>query len=70
MFRLRALVAGSLLAGVALSACSKPEDPEQHAAAAPDFEAEVAEYIRLFPYQDTYEYLLRYTGGDPAIMNS
>jgi len=33
------------------------------------FEAEVAEYIRQFPYQDTYNYAKRYAEGDPAKLN-
>jgi hypothetical protein len=32
-------------------------------------EEDVEEYIRLFPYQDTYNYAMRYTGGDPAKLN-
>ena len=33
------------------------------------FEAQVAEYIQKFPYQDTFEYAKRYTGGDPNKLN-
>lgn len=33
-------------------------------------EEQVEEYIRLFPYQDTYNYAKRYTGGDPSKLNS
>ena len=33
-------------------------------------EAEVEEYIRLFPYQDTFNYAMRYTGGDPEKLNT
>ncbi len=37
---------------------------------APDsFEGQVAEYIRRFPYQVTYDYTVRYTGGDPRNFN-
>ena len=32
-------------------------------------EAEVEEYIRLFPYQDTFNYAMRYTGGDSSKLN-
>ena len=32
-------------------------------------DAEVEEYINLFPYQDTFNYAMRYTGGDPAQLN-
>jgi hypothetical protein len=34
------------------------------------FEGQVAEYIRLFPYQATYDYTMRFTGGDPANLNT
>ena len=30
------------------------------------FEEQVAEYIQKFPYKDTYNYAVRYTGGDAA----
>jgi hypothetical protein len=33
------------------------------------FEAQVAEYIRRFPYQLTYDYTVRFTGGDPKNFN-
>jgi hypothetical protein len=33
------------------------------------FEAQVAEYIRRFPYQQTYDYTVRFTGGDPRNFN-
>jgi len=32
-------------------------------------EERVAEYVRNFPYQDTYDYAMKYTGGDPARFN-
>ena len=34
------------------------------------FEEQVAEYIRKFPYQLTYDYTVRYTGGDPVKLNT
>ena len=34
------------------------------------FEDQVAEYIRLFPYQVTHDYTMRFTGGDPRNLNS
>src|SRR4051812_34492245 len=33
------------------------------------FEAQVAEYLRQFPYQLTYDYTVRFTGGDPKNFN-
>jgi hypothetical protein len=33
------------------------------------FEAQVAEYIRRFPYQRTYDYTVRFTSGDPKNFN-
>lgn len=35
-----------------------------------DFEKSVAQYIKQFPYQDTYDYAMNYTGGDPAKFNT
>ena len=35
-----------------------------------DFEEQVEEYIRLFPYQDTYKYAVGFTGGDPERLNT
>ena len=34
------------------------------------FESQVDEYIQKFPYQDTYNYAVRYTDSDPAKLNS
>lgn len=44
-----------------VTSCSSPE---------PDIEKEVAEYIEKFPYQDTYDYAVKYTDGDPAKLNT
>jgi len=54
-------------AGEAKSIAAK--DPET------DFDAQVAEYLRLFPYQETYRYetyryAMVHTGGDPAKLNT
>jgi len=58
--------------------CS-PSEPESEGVAqdsAPttqesdSFEAQVAEYIQKFPYQDTFNYAMRYTDGDPAKLNA
>ena len=35
-----------------------------------DIEKSVADYIQQFPYQDTYEYAKRYTGGDASKFNT
>lgn len=32
-------------------------------------EAKVSDYIKKFPYQDTFNYLMRYTDGDPSKLN-
>ncbi len=32
-------------------------------------DAEVANYIEKFPYQDTFDYMMRYTDGDPSKLN-
>ena len=40
------------------------------AVAEDEFEESVAEYIRKFPYQDTYEYAMKYTRGEPSMFNT
>jgi hypothetical protein len=37
--------------------------------ASASFEDQVAEYLQRFPYQVTYDYTIRYTGGDPGKLN-
>jgi hypothetical protein len=34
------------------------------------FDKQVEEYLKKFPYQDTYEYMLKYIGGDPGKLNT
>ena len=49
------------LASLALATCtSLSADP---------FEDQVTEYLRKFPYQLTYDYTLRFTGGEPRNFN-
>ena len=57
-------------------ACSPPSGESAVASvdsAAPvggeTLDSQVDEYIRLFPYQDTFNYAKRYTGGDPNKLN-
>jgi hypothetical protein len=46
-------------------------DAEPSSAIKPaDFEAQVAEYIEGFPYQETYNYIVKYTNGDPGKINT
>jgi hypothetical protein len=53
-----------------LSGCSEQESAvEQSAVQADEFEHQVAEYIEKFPYQETFKYVLAYTGGDPTRFN-
>ena len=33
------------------------------------FDDKVQDYIQKFPYQDTYNYMVKYTGGDPSKLN-
>ncbi len=33
------------------------------------FDQQVEEYIKKFPYQDTYDYIVKYTGSDPSKLN-
>lgn len=35
----------------------------------PGFEEKVEDYLKKFPYQDTYNYMLKYTGGHPGQLN-
>ena len=61
---------GVLATMAMLSACSPSEQKDEGVAQEVDtIEDQVAEYIRLFPYQDTFDYAMRYTGGDPARLN-
>jgi hypothetical protein len=64
-----------------LLGCSPPEpqatdavEPAIAAAAAAEesasIDAQVADYIQKFPYQDTYNYAAKYTGSDPAKLNT
>jgi hypothetical protein len=34
-----------------------------------DFEKQVEDYMQKFPYQETFEYALQLTGGDPGKLN-
>ncbi len=57
-----------LLLTLVMVGCSQTTDeasaPESNA-----FEAQVEEYIQKFPYQDSFEYAIRYTDGDPNKLN-
>jgi len=74
------LIFVALLAGCAPTSDESipPEEPTVQAVAIDDsasrvndnFEEQVQEYIRLFPYQNTYKYALRYTSGDVEELNS
>ncbi len=35
----------------------------------PSFEEQVSDYLQKFPYQETYNYMKIYTGGDPSKLN-
>jgi hypothetical protein len=50
--------------GIMIAACS----PEQ-SASTDDFEKQVEDYIQKFPYQETFDYAMRLTGGDPGKLN-
>ena len=57
--------------GLMLGACSKQdtEASQQDTAAMSDMDEQVEAYIQKFPYQDTYNYAMNYTQGDPAKFN-
>ena len=59
------LTIAALSTGIILISCS-----EQQPATADDVEAQVEDYLRKFPYQDTHNYALTYTKGDPAAFNT
>lgn len=51
-------------------ALSKPEPAiAQTVTEVDEFERQVTEYIEKFPYQETFKYVLAYTGGDPTRFN-
>jgi len=66
-----ALLAGVFVA-LALTGCSDrpPAGTDAGSIAATDIEVQVQEYLRLFPYQETYRYAVLQTGGDPAKLNT
>jgi len=47
-----------------LGACYENESAETD-----DFDAQVESYIQKFPPQDSYDYAMKYTGGDPGKFN-
>ena len=55
--------------GIVIAALSLLVASTAAAAQDPEFESQVAEYLEKFPYQDTYDYAVKYTGGDPAGLN-
>lgn len=57
------LIFGAVLVG----ACSAEESGEQ---VGDSFESQVEDYIRLFPYQDTYNYMVLYTQGEASALNT
>lgn len=36
---------------------------------AQSFDDKVEDYLKKFPYQDTYHYMIKYTGGNPGMLN-
>lgn len=70
-----AVLIGALLAPM-LTSCSDDDPITGEAkgiaakASETDFEAQVEEYLRLFPYQETYRYAMLQTGEDPAKLNT
>ena len=59
-----------LILTICFVACSPGEEPIVEQGTSRDFEAQVAEYIQKFPYQDTFNYVKLYTGGEPARFNT
>jgi len=50
--------------GIMIIACS-----QEKSAAKDDFEKQVEDYIKKFPYQNTYDYAMQFTGGDAGKLN-
>jgi hypothetical protein len=50
--------------GIMITACCR-----QNSTSKDDFEKQVEDYIQRFPYQNTYEYTLQFTGGDAGKLN-
>ena len=61
----------AISSGLMLGACSKQdtESSQQDTASMSDMDEQVEAYIQKFPYQDTYNYAMNYTQGDPAKFN-
>ncbi|WP_136481902.1 DUF1214 domain-containing protein [Cognatitamlana onchidii] len=47
------------------ASCRNTTDKKQELS----FDDKVNDYIQKFPYQDTYNYMVKYTGGDPSKLN-
>jgi hypothetical protein len=57
-------LAWALTAPLLVSACA-----QSGSTGGPGFQGQVNEYIQKFPYQDTHNYAMRYTQGDPDAFN-
>ncbi len=53
-----------LLFSILIISCEKNPAINSHGSMNSEMEIQVEEYIQKFPYQDTYNYAQRYTGGD------
>jgi hypothetical protein len=54
------VVAMTIVPGFPVMAADSPKD---------DFEKQVEDYIQKFPYQNTFDYVMQMTGGDPGKLN-
>jgi hypothetical protein len=50
--------------GIMITACSPEKSTSKD-----DFEKQVEDYIQKFPYQNTYDYAMQFTGGDAGKLN-
>jgi hypothetical protein len=68
---LAALFVGLLLGSMS-AGCSDRPAAQSNAASntGDDFDIRVQEYLRLFPYQETFRYAMLQTGGDPTKLNT
>ncbi len=66
------LIATALLTGALITPIfgnPSPKEATSAAAVKDNFEKQVEDYIQKFPYQETFEYALRLTGGDAGKLN-
>ena len=54
--------------GLLIIACSCAKNNQDQAKE--EYQKNIEDYIQKFPYQETYDYMMKYTGGDPSRLNN